>query len=588
MTLNLQKQVAIEKLKYMHQFAQSSTVATILAPLLCIPLYLSIVSDLRFYTWFALMTTVVLIRILLVRRIEVDKNIQTNFTLLNWGVGLVTLVWGLGWLILVPAMDPVNYLIYQIISLTVLFVGMVGYCVNWRTFFCFVLPLKIPELIFTIIYYQFIIWPIALGSMVAFYLALKMGFLFSKFWEKSISLRHSNETLITELIAEKDASVAANLAKSEFIATASHDLRQPMQAINIFMEMISTLHLKPEDASIFKKMRLSINLLNKMFNTLLDINKLDSNAVVVAQNNFDLDSVLDEIKESFYPLAQDKGIDLVFDYQNQLVTGDAVLLMQILRNLLANAIQYTQKGAIHVAFTEQEQRLVLSVSDTGCGISEQDLPFIYKEFFRAENSRAQHDGLGLGLSIVSRIAKIIRAELTVESVMGQGSTFTVKTNYPVIQPLEVDAAKHPSLHHGSVDALQMPAATYTPAHEKHLGIMENDLALVDAYAQFFSNCGFVVHRLPFVEADFYAELLNVPKLDFILSDYRLADKDGVYFIQKLRDEFNSEIPACILTADTSPHHLVLFNELNIQVLYKPIDVKDVLKFIVERLQSASH
>ena len=588
MTLNLQKQVAIEKLKYMHQFAQSSTVATILAPLLCIPLYLSIVSDLRFYTWFALMTAVVLIRILLVRRIEVDKNIQTNFTLLNWGVGLVTLVWGLGWLILVPAMDPVNYLIYQIISLTVLFVGMVGYCVNWRTFFCFVLPLKIPELIFTIIYYQFIIWPIALGSMVAFYLALKMGFLFSKFWEKSISLRHSNETLITELIAEKDASVAANLAKSEFIATASHDLRQPMQAINIFMEMISTLHLKPEDASIFKKMRLSINLLNKMFNTLLDINKLDSNAVVVAQNNFDLDSVLDEIKESFYPLAQDKGIDLVFDYQNQLVTGDAVLLMQILRNLLANAIQYTQKGAIHVAFTEQEQRLVLSVSDTGCGISEQDLPFIYKEFFRAENSRAQHDGLGLGLSIVSRIAKIIRAELTVESVMGQGSTFTVKTNYPVIQPLEVDAAKHPSLHHGSVDALQMPAATYTPAHEKHLGIMENDLALVDAYAQFFSNCGFVVHRLPFVEADFYTELLNVPKLDFILSDYRLADKDGVYFIQKLRDEFNSEIPACILTADTSPHHLVLFNELNIQVLYKPIDVKDVLKFIVERLQSASH
>ncbi|MEN9711918.1 MAG: Sensor histidine kinase RcsC [Pseudomonadota bacterium] len=588
MTLNLQKQVAIEKLKYMHQFAQSSTVATILAPLLCIPLYLSIVSDLRFYTWFALMTAVVLIRILLVRRIEVDKNIQTNFTLLNWGVGLVTLVWGLGWLILVPAMDPVNYLIYQIISLTVLFVGMVGYCVNWRTFFCFVLPLKIPELIFTIIYYQFIIWPIALGSMVAFYLALKMGFLFSKFWEKSISLRHSNETLITELIAEKDASVAANLAKSEFIATASHDLRQPMQAINIFMEMISTLHLKPEDASIFKKMRLSINLLNKMFNTLLDINKLDSNAVVVAQNNFDLDSVLDEIKESFYPLAQDKGIDLVFDYQNQLVTGDAVLLMQILRNLLANAIQYTQKGVIHVAFTEQEQRLVLSVSDTGCGISEQDLPFIYKEFFRAENSRAQHDGLGLGLSIVSRIAKIIRAELTVESVMGQGSTFTVKTNYPVIQPLEVDAAKHPSLHHGSVDALQMPAATYTPAHEKHLGIMENDLALVDAYAQFFSNCGFVVHRLPFVEADFYTELLNVPKLDFILSDYRLADKDGVYFIQKLRDEFNSEIPACILTADTSPHHLVLFNELNIQVLYKPIDVKDVLKFIVERLQSASH
>ena len=208
------QQVALEKISYMHGFAKSSTAATIIAPLLCIPLFDRVELGSRFNIWLGLMAAAVLIRIVLIRSIRLEDKTSTNFAKLNWAVGVVTSVWGIGWLMLVPDMDDVNYLIYQVISLTVLFVGMVGYCVNWKTFYSFALPLKITELLFTIIHSDVIIWPIAIGSVVNFYLALKMGFFFSKSWEKSIALRLKNEKLFDRLDQEYNVSVAANIAKS--------------------------------------------------------------------------------------------------------------------------------------------------------------------------------------------------------------------------------------------------------------------------------------------------------------------------------------------------------------------------------------
>jgi signal transduction histidine kinase/CheY-like chemotaxis protein len=577
----LKKYVAIEKLDYMHKFAKSSTVATVLAPLLCIPLYWANLNSWRFVFWFFLMAVVVVIRILLINAIKKD-NIEAGFSYLNWGVGLVTFAWGIGWLVLVPTMDSENYLAYQIISLTVLFVGMVGYCVNWKTFFCFALPLKIPELIFTIIFYKFIVWPIALGSVITFYLALKMGYLFSSSWEKSISLRYRNDSLINQLVAEKDASIAANIAKSEFIATASHDLRQPMQAINIFMELMTPSVLPAREFAIFKKMRTSIDLLNKMFNTLLDISKLDSNSVVAVDKYFDAYDFLFESTEAFHQLASDKGVQWVVRNKEYTVVGDRVLLGQILRNLLSNAIQYTDAGVIEIEISQESGHLVLTVRDTGCGIPEDDLPFIFKEFFRSQHSRTQHDGLGLGLSIVQRIVRIIGGSLTVHSELGKGTEVTVKTNFKVYPKTEMNLNLDVPEHKNSTVSTES-VFDKGAFKSKHLALIENDPALQEAYEQFFTDAGFVVHVIPYVEEQLQDKLLNIPKLDFILSDYRLAAKDGVYFIQKIREDFNADIPACILTADTSPAHLVLFRDLKIDVLYKPIEVSRVLEFIAQRL-----
>lgn len=178
------EQVALEKITYMHDFARSSTPATIIAPLLCIPLFSSVDLGQKLHIWLGLMTVAVFIRIILIRSIQLKDKASKNFNKLNWAVGVVTSVWGIGWLMLVPDMDSVNYLIYQVILLTVLFVGMVGYCVNWKTFYSFSLPLKITELLFIIIHSDNIIWPIAIGSLINFYLALKMALIFFKIMGK--------------------------------------------------------------------------------------------------------------------------------------------------------------------------------------------------------------------------------------------------------------------------------------------------------------------------------------------------------------------------------------------------------------------
>lgn len=580
---NFEQLVANEKLQYMHSFAKSSTIATVLAPLLCIPLYLQTTDNLLFNAWFALMAIVVVVRFFLIKQIDLNGDNKTNFRLLNAALGSVTFVWGIGWFIFVDTADPANYLIYQIISLTVLFVGMVGYCVSWKSFSFFVLPLKVPELIFILFNYKFVFWPIPIGSMVAFYLAIKMALLFSKSWEKSYSLRLQNDEMIAQLVAEKNASIAANKAKSEFIATASHDLRQPMQSINIFIDMIEPQNLPESESRVFTRMKNSISVLNKMFNTLLDISRLDSGLSAQANKNFSVAQLTHDLELGFAELCLEKNLVLVFNHHDLIATGDPQLVEQMLRNLLANAVQYTETGSIVVNFENEHGHLKFSVQDTGHGIPADDLPVIFNEFYRSEHSRSHHDGLGLGLSIVNRIVQKIGGKCHVISTLGLGSIFTIHTQYTVSQATQPPSKAN---HSASVSTNQETQNVFEANREtsqKNIGIIENDLSLQTAYEQYFTKTGYSVHLIPYEEDEFNQYLAEIPNLHFILSDYRLGKHDGVFFIQKLREEFNEDIPACIVTADTSPQHLELFDQLNIHVLYKPIDIQKIEQYIASSL-----
>ena len=579
--------VAYEKLQYMHQFAKSSTFATILAPLLCIPIYLNNIQVWRFNLWFFIMTAVVIIRLYLIYKIDLKGIVQKNIRLLNWGVGITTLAWGLGWLLLVEDLTPLNYLIFEIISLTVLFVGMVGYCVNLSSFISFVLPLKVPEFIFLALYHQFVVWPVAIGSFITFYLAIKMAVLFSKSWEKSISLRFKNESLFNELRAERDISIAANIAKSDFIATASHDLRQPMQAINIYLELFGSNQIEKQFSSIVNKLKVSVEQLNRMFNALLDISKIDAQSIAVHNQIFSIAPLLNELEEVFQPIAAEKNISLSCLGPQIKVQGDKSLLQRILNNLISNAIQYTKAGYIEVKFLIVENHLEVTVRDTGCGISVEDSALIFKEFFRSENTRAMHDGLGLGLSIVNRLANLIDAKLKVESKVGVGTTIRIKTKFLVCTSAdsdETDIAGHSNNSELSTESAQVE--NINGVHPSmHIAIIEDDPILLEAYNNLFITAGFIVHLIPVVHEELSNSLLDIDHLDFILSDFRLGEKNGVDFIQSIREEFNAEIPALLLTADTSPQHIQLFAELNIRVLYKPIKSTDILSYVGEFLSS---
>ena len=302
--------VRVEKLQYISKFAKTSTIATILAPLISIPIYAPTIDAWRFGTWFALMALCVMVRMYLISCLDENKSIVTNFRLLNSGVGIVSLVWGLGWLFLIQEPTLVNNLLYNFICLVVLFVGIVGYSINVKTFYCFVLPLKIPEFIFLAIYFHSMEWSFAASSVAIFFVAIKISLVFSESWLKSISLRYKNDQLIKDLSQERDISHAANVAKSAFIATASHDLRQPMQAINIYLELINPSRLEGNEKSLINKVKISIEHLNKMFNTLLDISKFDDNKFDTSAILFNADTFVSDLQMLFLPLATQKSIEL--------------------------------------------------------------------------------------------------------------------------------------------------------------------------------------------------------------------------------------------------------------------------------------
>ena len=350
-----------------------------------------------------------------------------------------------------------------------------------------------------------------------------------------------------------------------------------MQAINIFIEMIEQRNLQDHERSIFQRMHRSVVVLNNMFNSLLDVSKLDSN-FSTTESHFSLSQVVSNLRHTFEDLCQQKKLGLIFKGEERSVRGDPHLTEQILRNLLANAVQYTDSGEIVITFRSEAGCLVFSVADSGCGIPAEDLSLVFNEFYRSEHSRSRYDGLGLGLSIVNRIVKKIDGQCTVQSVVGKGSTFTIHTPYRVSS----DKAQQP-LNSG---VTSNAAASASAANELApcIGIIENDPSLREAYCQYFLQKGYQVYLIPHQEDAFFKFLLDLPKLQFILSDFRLGERDGIYFIQKLREEFNDDIPACILTADTSPKHLELFNAHNIDVLYKPIDIKEIAAFVVVALQ----
>jgi len=573
-TLNKEQaqKLAFEKLSHMLGAAKGSLFPAFLGPIMCVPLFLPSAGNFRVYLWFAIANICLCIRTYLVLSTSLQKDAHKGIKRLNWAIGLSSAAWGLGWLLLLPTASLEYYLLYYTVTLIFIFINMSGNCLNSSTLISFICPVELA----LFAYYALepksqSEWPIVIGAALFFYYSLKMGFMFAETWEKNVILRFKNETLLEELTTEKNVSVAANIAKSDFIATASHDLRQPMQAINIFLALINESHLGKNEKEIINKLKISAEHLNKMFNTLLDISKLDAQSILVKDSLFDVYLLALNLEEMLHPIAASKDLKLIIRCDHIKAFGDKSLLNQVLINLISNALQYTKTGSVEVVFSNNAQELMVEVRDSGCGIPKEDLNLIFKEFYRGQNTRAMHDGLGLGLSIVSRIIKLIGATLTVESELNKGATFTLKTHF-LISKLKEDVEDPIALN----SLIELSPSNLSSLNALHLAIIEDDQVLLQGYQQFFSSAGFVTHIIPMDAAGLNVALMNITHLDFILSDYRLGEENGVDFIQKIRDEFNYEIPALIITADTSPDHIKIFEEMNIKVLHKPIRPSEIL------------
>ena len=559
-----------EKSAHIVKAARSATAANVLAPLLCIPMFKDEVPPSNLGFWMAYMFIVVIIRTWMIFRLEyqAEKILDPRHDLktVTYAVGMVGCGWGLGWIVMAPDLLMVNRMIYVYMTTAAMISSMFAYSVNKTTFFAFTLPIMIASLSTVHIFP----WPFLVGLVSLYIVVLSIGKNFAETFENAVRLRFRNEHLYQELANERDQSVAANVAKSKFIAIASHDLRQPMHAVNVYLELLNLDNLPETEKKSLSKIKNSITSLNAMFDSLLNISKLDADAMQVNQHVFHAE----ELAHTFHDLneakATNKGLTFNIECPQMMVRGDKLLLQQIISNLVSNAIQYTEQGHVALKFEDRDGHLVIEVSDTGCGIGPADQQQIFNQFYRADKTRALHDGLGLGLSIVQRLCRLIDADIRVISELGHGAKFIVNTAFPTFTT-EKDAQSEQNLPkiQNSQRSLQ----------GKCIAVIEDNPVIVEAYRQTLANKGAYVQILSELEDEMDAQLATIDRIDCILSDYQLSQTTGDLLIQKLRDSYNEEIPAIIVTADTSPSHFKRFAKLNVQVLHKPVSFRDVASAI---------
>lgn len=375
-----------------------------------------------------------------------------------------------------------------------------------------------------------------------------------------------------EALAAKDEAERANTAKSRFFAAASHDLRQPLQAIGLMTRSLAKcLDSPPRAQRILQDLQGPLGSINDILDELQDIHKLDAGAIEPAIGEFPIQTLLERARINTEPLAIDKQLRLRSVPCSAQVRSDPVLLERIVRNFLINATCYTESGRVLVGCRRWGAKLRIEVWDTGIGIAASDLNAVFEEYrqIRVAGQRHLAKGMGLGLSIAKRLATLLGHELDVRSLPGKGSMFAV------IVPLAETGAC----------ASASRADTQARKHETlpvSVLLIEDDPAVADSMQLFLGLEGFSL-----VTAENGKEALarTAAAPDIIISDYHLGSGEtGPDVIDMIRKRFQRQIPAVVLTGDATVVELPS-QRSRLRLLHKPVD-PDILVTVLRETLSA--
>jgi signal transduction histidine kinase/DNA-binding NarL/FixJ family response regulator len=361
---------------------------------------------------------------------------------------------------------------------------------------------------------------------------------------------------------------AANLAKSRFLAAASHDLRQPLHALNLFVTQLRSEKDQAEKIRLIEQINVATGAMNDLFNALLDISKLDAGVLAPTISQFPIDQLLKRIGMTFAATAREKALRLRIISNDAWIRTDFILLERILLNLVSNALRYTVKGGVVVGCRRRPNLLRIEVWDTGVGVPENQRENIFREFYRlgtAEQDRGH--GLGLGLAIVDRLCRLLGHPIELTSAVGRGSRFAVSlplaTPRPVAQP--------------------SPAAAIDLAMGKFVVVVDDDALVLDAMGGILKSWGCSVATAK-SDTDALAALAgHARQPDLIISDYRLGDgRTGFDVIERLRSSFGAHIPAFLISGDTAPERLREARASGYYLLHKPV-LPMTLRSVVSQL-----
>jgi PAS domain S-box-containing protein len=355
--------------------------------------------------------------------------------------------------------------------------------------------------------------------------------------------------------------VEANRAKSRFLAAASHDLRQPIQTLNLLNRAAKVTATDVTHLEIIEKQQKSLDSMSNLLNALLDISKLEAGIVKPDITDCAVQNIFESLNAAFESQAKDKGLELIIDTCNGVARSDARLLTQILENLIANAIRYTREGFVRLRCLHENQGISIEVLDSGIGIHPDELECIFDEFHQVDAGSNRPDGLGLGLSIVKRTAELLGCSVDVTSSPGKGSSFVV----------QVPEGNGPR---AAQTADEQPAvATATGGR---VLIVDDEPAIVDATSMLLKMEGFdVLTASSKGEVTVCLDEIDTPP-DLLITDYHLRNGEtGVEVIAAVRERFDATVPVVLLSGDTS-NRIALADVENVTFFTKPVDVEALL------------
>ena len=362
----------------------------------------------------------------------------------------------------------------------------------------------------------------------------------------------------SELLEQSDEARQAALAKSRFLAAASHDLRQPLHALSLFVDVLKESKSDAERAALIPRIELSLDALRKLFDALLDISRLDAKVVKPEFSHFDLVELLQSLAAEFRSAASEKNLTLRVHARTAVVVSDRLLLERILRNLIGNAIRYTESGGVLLSARKRGGTVLVQVWDTGVGIAPEYQDDVFVEFRQLHNAhRDRNQGLGLGLAIVNRLSELLHHPLELRSQPGKGSVFSLRipTGDPRMMVVkEAGGAPHSWDLSG-----------------RRIVVVDDEREIRDAMRTLLSKWGCeVITAGSLTEAvQVLHEKGTIPEL--IISDLRLRDGcTGVEAIDGLRARFGAAIPGILVTGETASEQLCLAKDSGYELLQKPV------------------
>jgi PAS domain S-box-containing protein len=375
----------------------------------------------------------------------------------------------------------------------------------------------------------------------------------------------------------KEQAEQANLAKSRFLAAASHDLRQPLHAIGLFVEALSRRETASDSRQIIDDIMRSLGSVNQMFGQLLDISRLDAGALEPEISDFPVERMLGLVGGEIAPEASKKDIGFRWLPSRLVVRSDPSLLARIVRNLVTNAIRHTSRGRVLLGCRRRGDRARIEVWDTGEGISPEHLSNIFLEFHQiGPAQRGPNRGLGLGLSIVDRLGRLLDHQIQVVSTPGKGSMFAVEVPLGTARDGVTTERRTDQLATGDC------SGAFVAVVEDDPEVLKSMHALLEDW-----GCRVVAGRSIKGVLAALSRAGGCP--DLIIADFRLAgDETGVKAIQRIQDRFARKIPAIIVTGDTAPERLREVQATGHKLLHKPLRPAKLRSTIVVLLNEWVH